>query len=556
MTPDERHYGSSYSIWAKRWIFALTAMLVQVSFCAAPGAARPKVFNVKDYGATGQKTDDARPPIQSAIDTCAKAGGGVVLVPPGQYTSGTLHLRSHVRFEMEAGATLFASPEPAAYDYGTEVSRAALLYGEDLEDVSIGGRGTVDGQAQYEWRVDDFERAFDHKTLMQSLGKSLLRSVPKDFPRREVYPHLLWLGRCKDVRITDLNFLHSPSWSLTLYASKRITINGLYIYTSLKEAVWADGIDLDGCQQVSITDCAIETGDDCVALVSQNTWGPALSCSDISVTHCRLSSASAGVKFSEGNRAGISKIRVSDCLLNHVNRGFALNNTVGGTISDVVLSDLTINCDRFDWFWAGDGQPFRLRITRLSELNEEPAKADEPRPGSIRNITIRNVVAHAKGSSLFHGHPESWLEGIRLENVKLFLSTDPVAPYDQAENALDFRRARNVVLKNVEVAWETPALESWKSALYLEETKGLQADGFVGRQAWPQSAAPAVVLNQVTDALFRNCRALDGANIFLKILGPKSGDIRLKDNQFEKAKIPCQLGPEVPVNAVSGLELR
>jgi hypothetical protein len=519
-----------------------------------PRPAQARIFNVKNYGATGQKADDARLPFQKAIDACGSTGGGVVLVPPGQYTSGTLHLRSHVRFQVEAGATLYASPDPKVYDCGTVVSKAALICGENLEDISFGGRGIVDGQAQYEWTDDDFERAFDHKTLMQSMGKSLLRSVPKDFPKREVYPHLIWLGRCKDVRITDLNFLHSPSWSITLYACERATFDRLYIYTSLKEAVWADGIDLDGCRQVSIANCAIETGDDCVALVSQNTWGQALSCRDITLTNCRFSSASAGVKFSEGNRAGISHIRVSDCLFNHVNRGFVLNNTLGGTVSDVVLSNLTIECDRFDWFWAGDGQPFRFRITRLSELNQEPAKPDEQPPGSIRNITIRNVVAHGKGSSLFHGHPESWLEGITLENVKLFVSADPTAPFDKAENALDFRRARDIALRNVEVYWETPGLATWKSALYLEDVSVLELDGFVGRQAWLQAVAPAIALNQVTGAVFRNCRALEGANVFLKVTGARTWGIRLDRNHLEKATVPCQLGPEVAPGAVKGLD--
>ena len=61
------------------------------------------VFNVKDYGATGRKADDARSAIQKAIDACTAAGGGAVYLPPGEYTSGTLYLRSHVYFHIEAG---------------------------------------------------------------------------------------------------------------------------------------------------------------------------------------------------------------------------------------------------------------------------------------------------------------------------------------------------------------------------------------------------------------------------------------------------------------------
>jgi polygalacturonase len=73
-------------------------------------------FNVKDYGATGRRSDDAKPSIQKAINACAAAGGGTLYLPPGEYTSGGLKLLSHVRLYLEAGATLFAADDPGAYD--------------------------------------------------------------------------------------------------------------------------------------------------------------------------------------------------------------------------------------------------------------------------------------------------------------------------------------------------------------------------------------------------------------------------------------------------------
>ena len=166
----------------KKWIVAVSffGMLAASSECLAAGTV---VFNVKDYGATGKRSDDARAAIQKAIDACAAAGGGMVYLPPGEYISGTIHLRSHVRLHIEAGSRLIASPDPTAYDYGQIPSKAALIYGEDLEDISIEGRGIVDGQAEYEWRPDDFERGYNHKIMMEKLGKSLMRSFPKGFPR-------------------------------------------------------------------------------------------------------------------------------------------------------------------------------------------------------------------------------------------------------------------------------------------------------------------------------------------------------------------------------------
>jgi polygalacturonase len=513
------------------------------------------VFNVKDYGASGRKADDARPALQKAIEACAAAGGGTVRLPPGEYTSGTLRLRSRVCVEIEAGATLFASPDAKAYDYGQIPTKAALFFGEDLENVALCGQGTVDGQSEYERRPDDFESAFDHKTLMQSSGKPILRPFPKGFPQRQVFPHLVWLGRSTNVQVTGLKLLRSPNWSIALYGCERAVFDRLYVYTSLKEAVWADGIDLDGCRDVTISNCAIETGDDCIALISENSWGPALACENITVTNCRLSSASAAVKFSEGNRLAIRHVRISHCVLTNVNRGFVFLALLGGEIADVTLSDLTVACRRFDWFWAGDGQPFHFRIKRVSEVNHEPRQPDEPFPGVIRNVTIRNVIARGQGSSPVQGHPESWLDGIRFENVKLALSADRAAPFDQARHAMHFRWARNVTLKNIAVSWEEPALPAWQSALCFEDVRGLELEGFAGRAAWPEHAPAAVVFNHVSDALLRNSRALDGTGLFLEVRGDRSGNIRLQGNDLGRAKLASRLAPEVPAGALKILDV-
>src|SRR5580698_7709799 len=124
----------------RRFSFLLAAVTTLLS--ATP------VFNVKDYGATGRKSDDARPALQQTIDACGKAGGGTVYVGPGEYTSGQLHLRSGVRLYLEAGATLFASLDGAQFDASP---KSALISGEDLHDIALEGRGTLDGQATYEW---------------------------------------------------------------------------------------------------------------------------------------------------------------------------------------------------------------------------------------------------------------------------------------------------------------------------------------------------------------------------------------------------------------------
>ena len=274
-------------------------------------------------------------------------------------------------------------------------------------------------------------------------------------------------------------------------------------------------------------------------------------CENITVTHCQLSSASAGVKFSEGNKAGVRHVRVSDCVLTNVNRGFVFYSTTkGGDISDVVLSRLTIHCNRFDWFWAGDGQPFHFRVVKFSELNQEPAKSGELLPGTIHNITIRDVTAHGKGTSRVHGHAESLLDRITFENINLFLATDPTAPFDYADHILDIRRAKNLKIKNVSTSWENPPLKTWQNALYVEQIRHLELDGFTGRGA-PDRDAPAVVLNDVSKATVSHGRALEGTTVFLKVMGRESREIRLEDNDFREARIPYQTEGDVPTGGLT-----
>ena len=503
-------------------------------------APREAIFNVKEYGATGKKSDNAQAAIQKAIEACASAGGGTVYLPPGEYTSGQLRLRSHVRLYIEAGATVYVSKDSSAFDKG---QTAALLYGEDLQNISIEGRGLIDGQSEYEWRLDDLDDAYirPNSLLMKTLGKPLMRPFPRGFPKETTYPRMVLLVRCKDVRIAGLSFIHSRSWNINPYACEHLVIDGVYISSSLKEGVWADGIDPDGCKDVHIANSTIETGDDAIVFYSSNVWGPALPCENITITNCRLSSASSALKFCDGNMNSIRKVTVDNCVITGSNRGIAFMVFDGGYVSDVVLSNLIIECTHFDWFWWGDGDPIHFNVRRRSEISPELPKEKEPPAGSIRNVLIRNVIARGKGSCLINGHPESWLEGISLENIKLFLSADPASPMEKAVHAMKFQYARNLKLKDVEVIWDKPESDKWKSALYLEDIKGLELEGFSGRQAKPGTEMPAVVLNQVEDVWVRNSKAAEGASIFLQILGDKSRGIYLLGNDLHRSKVPYRL---------------
>ena len=494
--------------------FLLTAMV------AAVAVAQP-VFNVKDYGATGRKSDNARPALQQAIDACGKAGGGTVYVPPGEYTSGQLHLKSGVRLYVEAGATIFASL--IGKDFDSEKS-AALIYGEDLHNIAIEGRGTLDGQATYEWRPNNFTDFYimPNQRLMEATGKPLMRSFPVGMGKEAVYPRLVLLLRCEDVRITGLKFLRSRSWTINPYACKRLTIDGVYIYSSQKEAVWADGIDPDGCQDVRISNSTVETGDDALVFYSADIWGPALPTENVTVTNCRFSSASSAIKFCDGNSNAVRRVAISNVVITNSNRGLAFMVFDGGIVEDVTISDVLIETRRFDWFWWGDGDPIHFNIKRRSEV-DGTKRDNEPKAGIIHNVSIRNVIAHGTGTSTINGHPDSWLDGIHLENIHLFVAHDPKAPYENTRDAITLRDARNFTMKDVDVRWEKPAASTWQTGLRVENVQNLLMDSLDVATA-PGSQGDVIELKDADGVTLRHSRVAS-----VHVAGRRSRKIRLLD---------------------------
>ena len=514
---DRRRFLASAATCAASASLFGTKLLTGIA-APAPGLSSQVVYNVKEYGATGIKQDDARPALQQAIDACGKSGGGTVYVPPGEYTSGQLRLRSGVRLYLEAGATLFASLDGRQFD----PSKSALLLGEDLHDIALEGRGTLDGQSSYEWRPNDFndDNIRRNQRLMEATGKPLHRPFPSQFPKEKVYPHLVLLLRCQDVRITGLKFLRSRSWTINMYAGKRIILDGVYVYSSGKEGVWADGIDPDGCQDLRITNSTIETGDDAIVFWSSDIWGPALPTENVTVTNCRLSSASAALKFCDGNSNAIRRVTVDNVVITNSNRGLAFMVFDGGVVEDVVISNLSIETRRFDWFWWGDGDPIHFNIMRRSEL--DGTKRDhEPPAGKIRNVSISNVIAHGTGTSAINGHPDSWIENIHLDNVRLFVSHDPAAPYENTRTAIALCQARNFSMKDVQVRWEQPHSTTWRSGLTAEDVEDLRLDT-VDVEAAPASTAPVIKLTNSRKVTLQSSRAET-----IHVAGKNTGEVRL-----------------------------
>jgi hypothetical protein len=225
-------------------------------------------------------------------------------------------------------------------------------------------------------------------------------------------------------------------------------------------------------------------------------------------------------------------------------------NFDGGIVENVTITNMVIDCLRHEWFWWGDGEPFHFNVKKRSEVHKS-LKPETDRPaGIIRNVRISNVIARGMGASVCEGHPDSPLDGITMENVRLAIAHDPAAPYDKAVNALTFRRVRNLALRDVEIVWDGLAYEKWKTALLLEEVENADLLGVIGRQAG-SADGPAIRLHDVRDARIRDGRAAAGTGTFIGVSGPRSRDILLTGNDTRKARTVLATAPDVPAGAVT-----
>lgn len=335
-----------------------------------------------------------------------------------------------------------------------------------------------------------------------------------------------------------------------LWGCERLVIDGVYITTNLKAGVWADGIDPDGCKDVHISNCTVQTGDNSLVFYSSNIYGPARPCENITVTNCRLTSSSSGIKFCDGNQKAIRNVVIDNCTIIGANRGLAFMVFDGGVLENVVLSNLTIECVRYDWFWWGDGDPIHFNLIQRSEINSNIDKSKEPPVGIIRNVIVSNVIARGYGTNLIHGHVNSPLTDVTLENIRLSVAYDPHGSPRKMEHAVVVENALNLRLKDFEIIWEEPYSDKWQSALTFQNVQGLLLDGVSARQAPNNTRAPAIVLDDVDGAVIRDCQAQEGTGTFLHFKGAGTKDIILRWNDTRQAKTVYDLGRKVAKEAV------
>ena len=286
-------------------------------------AIPPMWFDVTAHGAIADGNSLCTQAIQKAIDAAGYVGGGTVYFPPGTYVSGTIFLRDHVTLQLEAGATLrgstrladYPSVEPGFRSYTDTYVHQCLISGENVENITITGRGTIDGQGAHE----NFDPA----------------GPDWGYRRR---PYVIRLVTCRDILIENITLRDSPMWMQHYLACDNLTVRGVTVRSRCNAN--NDGINIDCCHNVRIADCDISSGDD--AIVLKSTADRA--CENVTITNCIVSSNCNGLKMGTETNGGFRNIAISNCSIYDVRlAGLTLQIVDGGTLDRVAVTNLTMH---------------------------------------------------------------------------------------------------------------------------------------------------------------------------------------------------------------------
>ncbi|MHC4692782.1 MAG: glycoside hydrolase family 28 protein [Planctomycetota bacterium] len=514
-----------------RRIKYLISMALMCIFVTASVYGAEIIYDVRDYGAKPDGKTMCTKSIQKAIDECAKNSGGTVYFPPGTFLSGTIYMKSNVTLRLDTGSTLLGSPSLKDYpptvqafrSYTDNYTDKSLIYGEKLKRIAITGDGTIDGQG----------RAFKGPY--------------------KVRPYMIRIIQCQNVMVKDVTIQNSPMWVQHYLACDDVLIDGITVRSRVNAN--NDGINIDCCHRVLISNCNITSGDDAIVLKST----AARPCRNVTVSNCVLSSLCNGLKMGTESNGGFQNIVMTGCAIYDTRlAGIALEIVDGGTMDRVVVSNIAMN---------GIGAPIFLRLGNRAR----PFKKDmeKPKMGAMRNITISNIEAtgaNPTGCAIsgLPGHP---IENVTISNTRLSFAGGgtkkdaaraiPEKPTAYPEYSMFgrlpaygfyCRHIKGLKLSNVQLQLAKPDL---RHALVVEDCQNLSIDDL--NAPFSQDSTALIRLSDVKAALIRGCRPPTGTETFLELQGAKSEGIVLTTNDFSRTAKVAQIAPNVPATALSQL---
>jgi polygalacturonase len=489
------------------------------------------VFDVRKFGAKGDgKTLDSTA-INRSIDAAATAGGGTVFFPAGNYLSVSIHLKSNVSLYLDSGATIIAAetsdtakydpPEPNQWDqyqdFGHTHWHNSLIWGENLHDISILGPGTIWGKGLVRSGAQSRTKAQN-----DALGNtpSDPRAGPFGYPNARDAVESGWgnksisLKLCRNVIIRDISILHGGHFAILATGVDNLTIDNIKIDTN------RDGIDVDACKNVRISNCTVNSPfDDGICPKSSFALGYARATENVTITNCQVSGYDEGtlldgtykrafrnqngtfsptgrIKFGTESNGGFKNITISNCVFDY-SRGLALETVDGALLEDVTISNITMRDISNAPIFLRLG--FRARGPKASTM-----------VGALRRVIISNVVvynADPRYASIISGIPGHPIEDVRLSNIRIYYrggGTKEQAALDPPEKEDTYPEPT--------MFGELPAY-----GFFIRHVKGIQLRD-VEVSYLKEDARPPFMLNDVAGADFLHVRAQRATDVSTFVL--------------------------------------
>ncbi len=420
-------------------------------------------FNIVDYGAKGDSSTINTAAIQKAIDDANQAGGGKVVVPPGKYISGTIFLKDNVTFEVRSGATILGSPDLEDYyehKWGHNKDRQPyhLILCLDAENIEISGGGTIDGNGPAFWK------SFDQDTLPGWIMAKELKISP-----------MLEVEGCKDVRIKDVTLKTGGGWTVHLFNSERLRVEGVRVINNVYSPN-GDGIDISGCEDVIISDCHIKTCDDAICL---KTMVDSKECKRVTVTNCVIECLCAALKIGNESFRDISQVTFSNNVIYKSSRAFAIYAESAGTVSDVLVDNIV--CDtkapllynrpiHLSLYLPEPGHGGRTGDWMYQDQEQWDYDGREPK---MENITISNFHCKTEGRILITAEDGRAIKNLTLDNIVMTYPwvENPVPHVDEVKSS-----QFNPVKREAKIA---------TAAVVLENIENLHLNNLIIN--WPQA---------------------------------------------------------------------
>jgi len=397
----------NYAIFKKEVMtFALAIAMIPLIVEGTPLNPKNKrmfVASSMDFVGDG-KTDNTRA-IQSAIDSCYNAGGGVVEFANGVFLTGPIIMKSNVTIEIDSSATLLGTTNVKAYyptGYDTSLpppsSLQPLISSDNASNITISGRGTIDGNGQPWWTAYNNAKAS---------GGTL--------PAR---PRLIQFNHSKNIVIDSVTLQNSPQFHVSLQYCWYVWITNVTIIAP-SNSPNTDGIDPATCHFVYISHCKIDNGDDDIAVKSgrYDSTDPNAGCSNIWISNCTFLHGH-GVSIGSETSGGVDSVYVDSCTFNGTVNGLRIKSYRGngGNVRDIAYRDITMQ---------NVSNPIWISCYYPSIPSEsDPAQMVNSTTPNYHDISITNMTSVGSPTAgVIVGLPEQNITNITLKNVFISAGT-------------------------------------------------------------------------------------------------------------------------------------